>query len=363
MMKKFLKIIGSTKIIIPAAFLIAAGVGFWVYKTVGYAPKMEISNQTSSVSDDPADSNDQVVDLAFPKTGRVNAIFVKPGDSVKKGEVLANLDFQDTEGALEIAKANYQKIIDGATGADIDVTKTAVQAAQTNLDTVTEQQNLAVKLAHQNLLSSTPEAIPANGTNDYAPPTITGSYLLDKEGTINLNLYYSDGGASFSASGLVDGTGMYNSIIPQPIGDSGLYISFPSIEPLGNSGLYVNSPSGNVSIPIQNWVIKIPNEEAPNYLANYNAYQSALQNQKNAVAVAQSALDQANSALLLKVQSARPEDVAAALGALQVAQGAYDNNFIYAPEDGTITIVNLGVGEIALANERAISMIINTDRK
>jgi len=77
--------------------------------------------------------------------------------------------------------------------------------------------------------------------------------------------------------------------------------------------------------------------------------------------VAQATLDQANSALALKVANARPEDVAAAMGSLRVAQGTYDNNFIYAPADGIITAVNLAVGEIAVANQRMISMIVKNN--
>ncbi len=108
---------------------------------------------------------------------------------------------------------------------------------------------------------------------------------------------------------------------------------------------------------ISNWIIQIPNKKAGNYISNYNAYQSALETQKRLGDIAKANLDQAKAILLQKVSSARPEDVAVATGALAVAQGAYDNDFIYAPADGVVTVVNLGVGEIAAANSRVISMI------
>ena len=346
MKEKFIKIIESTRTIILVTFLLAVGIGFWVYKNVGYAPKNEIDNQIGNNISSGNNSGENM-DLAFPKTGRVNAVFVKPGDSVKKGEVLANLEFKDAEGALEIAKANYQKIINGATGADIDVAKAAVQTAQVNLDTVTAQQNLAVESAYRNLLNSTPEVDSNVGTGatSYVAPIVSGNYALDKEGDINITMYYTGNGPNFLASGILDNiAGIASSTVPQPIGNSGLYIEFPSLVDMG----------------VSNWVISIPNKKAPDYIPNYNAYQSALQNQKSLIAVAQAGLDQANSALLLKVSSARPEDVAAATGALQVAQSAYDNDFIYAPEDGVVTVVNLGVGEIALANQRAISITVKT---
>ena len=340
------KVLGKPKIIIPTVLIVALVLGVFIYKFVGYGPKNELSTTTLDVSVDQI-KDGQVVDLAFPKTGRVAAVYVKQGDAVKKGKILANLDYTDVRGALEIAKANYQKLINGATGADIDVAKATVETAQVNFDTVTKQQNLAVESAYRNLLNSTLEVVSDGEVSNYIAPTISGNYILNKEGDVKITVYYTTGGSSFLASGILDNiNGGVNSVVPQPIGDSGLYIKFPSIN------------SSNVS----NWVIHIPNKKASNYVSNYNAYQSALESQKRLIAIAQANLDQANTILLQRISNARPEDVAAASGALQVAQGAYDNDFIYAPADGTITAVNMGVGEIALANARVISMITKSSQ-
>ena len=342
MKNKIIKILESPKVVIPVTFLVVVIAGFFVYKYAGYAPKSQVEQVSNIIIDQIKEG--ETIDLAFPKTGRVNGVFVKQGDLVKKGQKLANLDFTDTEGALVIAKANYQKIINGATSVDIDVAKATVGTAEVNLGMVTKQQNLAVESAYRNLLNSTPEAVPEGSVSDYIPPAISGNYILGKEGNIKINVYYTGNGASFSVSGIVNGNdGIVNSSTAQPIGNSGLYIKFPSI----------------TSLNITNWVISIPNKKASNYISNYNAYQSALESQKRLVDLAQANLDQANAVLLQKVSSARPEDVASATGALQVAQGAYNNNFIYAPADGLVTSVNIGVGEIAIANGRVISIVVN----
>ena len=343
MKNKLIKIIESPKVVIPAVFLVAVVVAIFVYKFVGYAPKGIVNDQTINSPTDLS-TNTGVVDLAFPKTGRVNAVYVKAGGTVRKGQILANLDFADAKGALEIAKANYQKLINGATGADVGVAKAGVQAAQTNLDAITKQQSLAVLLAYRNLLNSSLEAVPDIAVDNYIAPTISGNYTLDKEGDIKISVNYTNGNSQFFASGVLkDYNGIVNATTAQPIGDSGLYIKFPA----------------NISTNISNWTIHIPNQKAVNYISNNNAYQSALETEDRLVKIAQASLDQANSALLLKISSARPEDVAAATGALAVAQGAYDNDFIYAPADGKINVVNIGVGEIAVANGRVISMTIN----
>lgn len=338
--EKIINILGKPKYVISITLLVAIIAGFFVYAFVGYAPK-NISGNTSNLSVLVGNEN---IDLAFPKTGRVNMVNVKSGDVVKKGQILASLDFADARGALEIAKANYQKLINGATNADIDVAKAQAKTAQINLDTVTKQQNLAVELAYRNLLNSTLEAVPSIDLDNYTPPIISGNYILDKEGDLNISVSYATGNSNFYATGVAGNVnGIVNYITPQPIGNTGLYIKFPT----------------NISTNVSTWVIHLPNQKAANYITNYNAYQSALEAHDRLINVAQATLDQANSVLLLKISKARPEDVAVATGALTAAEGAYNNNFIYAPADGTINVVNIGVGEIATANQRVISMTTN----
>ena len=346
MKNKIITILEKPRTIIPVVFIVAVIVGIFVYRYAGHSPVIKLDNHNiSSISQESIDfKNGQEVSLAFPKTGRVNKIYVKSGDIVNKGQMLAELESTDTLGSLKIAEANYQKVVNGATGPDIDVAKTAVETAQTNLDSTIKQQELAVQTAHNNLLNSTPEVVPEDGTSDYTAPTISGTYNLGKEGTINLHMYYSSGGVSYTVSGLTQGSGKVNIITSQPIGNSGLYIKFPSDKMMDTS----------------DWVITIPNNKASNYLANYNAYQTALDTQTRSVDLAKASLNQVQSTLTLKQSKARPEDIASAQGALEVAKSAYDNNFIYAPVDGVISVVNIQVGEIAFTNQKAVGIIANT---
>jgi multidrug resistance efflux pump len=341
MKNKIMKFLEKPKVVIPLTLLIALVLGFFVYKFVGYGPKDELGNLVPNVPVDQI-KDGQVVDLAFPKSGRVNAVSVKTGDVVKKGQVLANLDFADVRGALDIAHANYQKVLNGATGTDIDVAKATVASAQTALDQIKLQQGISVANAKKNLLNSGFVVTTNDNLSSQLPPIITGTYLYDTEGIMTITTYASSGGSSFKTSGLVDAIGMESTEIPQPIGDTGLFIKF-------------SNPSDRTI-----WTLDIPNTESPGYTANLNAYQAAQATETQMIANATATLSQAQSALALKQASARPEDVAAAAGALSAAQGAYDNDFIYAPADGVITVVNLNVGAIAGANQRVISMITKT---
>ena len=289
--------------------------------------------------------------LGFLANGRIQSVSVKTGDRVAEGQVLATLDAENVRGALTqaraayaTAQANYTKILNGATGANIDVAKAAVHTAQVNLDGTTKQQDTLVKNFYKNLLNSNIEALPTQDVNNYVAPIISGTYTKNIEGQIKISIYYTGSGGSFTVSGITTYDGTMSATIPQPIGDTGLFIKFPS----------------NTST-ISNWTIDIPNKKASNYLANYNAYQLALQTQSQVITNAQALLDQATSTLSALVSKARPEDIAVAQaqvdnasGAVEIAQAAYNATIIKAPSDGYITSVNITPGQIATANAPAI---------
>lgn len=288
--------------------------------------------------------------LGFLAGGRIKAVNVKPGDAATKGEILAELDSGSALGGLTQAKAGYaaakaalEKLMNSGSSPAVNVAKAAVNAAKSNFDAGEKAQNVLVDNAYRNLLNSTAAAFPIGEAIDSSSPTVSGAYTLGKEGTIRITVYGTNAGARYSASGLVDSDGWVSATTPEPIGASGLYIQFPS--------------SGN---SVADWVINIPNTRAANYLANYNAYHSALETRSQTIVLLQASLDSANASLE-SVAAARPEDIAAAkaqidaaLGAVQTAQAAYDATIIRAPSDGKVGAISIQVGQIAAANAPAI---------
>jgi hypothetical protein len=86
------------------------------------------------------------------------------------------------------------------------------------------------------------------------------------------NAYYS---VSSDPEGLItSSTGTISTILPQPLGDSGLYIKFAT----------TNAQT--------NWVITLPNKSVSAYNTNLQAYQDALENQKKAISDADLAIAQ-----------------------------------------------------------------------
>lgn len=278
------------------------------------------------------------LNLSFNNSGVVKSIKVKVGDKVKAGQVLATLDggselaaLTSARGALASAQARLKKTLEGSSSEEIALSQITLEQTKLTQDTL-------VNNAYQNLLNSYPQAVPENGTSDYTAPIITGTYNLGKEGVIHLTLYYSVGGASFTATGLVDGSGIGNIITAQPIGNSGLYITFPS----------------DTNIDVKDWVIEIPNKKATNYLANYNAYQSALTSSRFAI-------DQRTAELAIKKASARGSDIdlanadiLSAQGQVQGAEARYNDTIITAPVDGTITSIDIKIGEQTQIQKEAI---------
>jgi multidrug efflux pump subunit AcrA (membrane-fusion protein) len=341
--------------VIAISLVIALAIGAYGYSKINQKPAHPFTeNTTTNVPDTTTNQN---LTLGFLSVGRIKTVSVKAGDVVKKGQILATLDAGNVVGALTEAKAayavaesNYQKVINGATSAAIDVAKAQVNTAQVNLSGITKQQNVLVGSAHLNLLNSTLIAKSQADSNTTLPaPIISGTYTKNIEGTIIISIIQDGTGGYFNISGLVTGTGTTSTTTPQSILDTGMSIEFPT----GSS--YAGTT----------WQISIPNTNAPNYLANYNAYQSALENQNQAINSAQAMLDQANASLTALATAARPEDVRVAqaqvdiaLGAVQIAQATYDNTIITAPENGTVVSVNITPGQIAIANAPAIEFTI-----
>jgi len=307
-----------------------------VLNTVTDVAKLSDLKQTVLATGQVVSNTD--LNLSFKSSGVLKSLKVKVGDKVKAGQVLATLDGESEQaaltsarGALAGAQARLKRTIEGASNEEIALAE--VNYKQTKLT-----QDQLVSAAYQNLLNSKPEAVPKNGTSDYIAPIISGTYNLGKEGTINLTSYYSVGGTSFTVSGLTTGSGVSNTIIAQPIGDSGLFITFPN----------------NTNINVTDWTIEIPNKKAATYLTNLNAYQTA-------VSQAKSAIDQSAAGLALKKAAARSSDIdlanadiLSAQGQVEGAQAHYNDTIITAPADGTITSIDVKIGEQIMPQKNAI---------
>lgn len=326
------------------AIVIISIIGFIIFKNNNIPSELISVKRGTLVQDVSATGKVEFptkIDLHFKNSGKLVSINTGTGKKVIAGQILAKqdtaeLDAQVSEmkAGIELQQAKLDQLLGGASDEEVSL-------SQITLDQTKNTQEILVKNAYENMLNSTIEAVPEDGDSDYTAPIISGTYNLGKEGTIKISSYYSTGGTSFNVTGLTNGTGLSNMITAQPIGDSGLYIKFPN----------------NTNINVTDWVINIPNKKASNYLANYNAYQSALSQAKFLI-------DQRTAELALKKAPARSLDIAVyqaqvnqAKALLQKIQSQRNELIISAPSSGLITKINGEIGEIINPDKPVISFV------
>lgn len=356
------------------------GVGILLVLLVSYLifkPKVDSSVQTEIVKKQNLKqtvlatgqvSSSTDLNLSFKGSGIVGDVKVKVGDQVKANDILANLTQKDqiasvtqARGSYASALANYNKVLAGASGPDIDIAKAAVASAETNLFNANFSYNATVK--QQNTLVSSAQTALYNAglaaKSDVIVPgsssvTVTGAYSGSQSGVYNFTIYYSQG-YRLQWYGIETGKSVdqIRSGIPLPLGTKGLYVTFSDVATIPT----------NVT-----WTVNIPNTESATYVTAYNSYQAAIQAKdqailtaQNAISSAQAALDQAKSQLASKQSAARPEDVAvaraqllSASGQVQGAEALLESTVIRAPADGTITTVDVKIGEQASPTKAAI---------
>ena len=312
----------------------------------------KISNLKETVLATGQVVSDTDLDLSFNSSGIVKKLNVAVGDKVKKGQVLATLNqaqawanLTSAKGGLDAAQATLEKTLEGSTSQQIALAEVNLKTAEQSYKDTKASQDTLVENAYHSLLNSTIEATPEGSTSNYTAPVISGTYNLSKEGQIKIDTYSSGNGTIFNVSGLTTGSGTVTNSNPQPIGDSGLYVTFPS----------------GTSSNINSWIINIPNKKASNYLLNYNAYQLAQKTEQGALAQAKSLIEQRKAELAVTTASARDSDVKlaeanvlTATGRYEQARAAYNNTMILAPANGTITSVDTKLGELASALKEVI---------
>ena len=142
MLKKIL----SKKVII--IIIVIAVLGFIIYnffvkdgQPEYILEKVSYGTVIKEVSETGAVKISEEVNLSFRNSGRIDKIYVKVGDKVESGQELAKLDTKqlyieltEDQAALEVAEADYNKLLAGSSAEEIKVAETEVLNAQIVLD-------------------------------------------------------------------------------------------------------------------------------------------------------------------------------------------------------------------------------------
>ena len=338
--------------------LVILGGGYYILKpSTTTALRYVTTNPTqgtlvSSISGTGQMTAETQIDLKPRVSSTVTRIYVKTGDTVKKGAMLFTLDARDAQKTvrnaqtdLATAKLNLQKLQEPPkTLAVIQAQNAIAQAQQAKKDA-----DLAVQTAHQALLNSNIAAIPDSTSSIETPPTISGSYTGNDEGQLKITVYQSGNGGYFGVTGLIQATGIVSTTTAQPVGDTGLYIKF------------ANNASQMV------WDINLPNKQSTSYTSNYNAYQNALQNQAKTISSSDDTIAEQTAQLKQLTDGTDPLDIQTAQlsvtqkeNALLDAQQTLSDYYITAPFDGMIATINAQLGQQG-SSGTALGTIITKD--
>ncbi len=314
--------------------------------------KKQTLTQSVSASGSVISSTD--LNLSFEQSKIVNSVRVFVGQKVTKNTILATLSNNNewasvasAKGGLLSAQARYKKVIEGSSNEEISLAKVLFENSKIDLINIKKVQDGLVENSRRILNSSglVAESSSQQSTN---APNISGIYKGD-EGQYSLTLNFSGNDNSYiSYSGIESGTVKASKNSPQALGTKGLFIVFSSDTIINSGG---------------SWVVKIPSTSSNSYATNLNNFVTAQNNRDQAVDSAQAKVNQASAELNLKRATARQPDVDAALAEVITAQAILDQananlekTILRAPADGTITSVDIKVGELTQTNKKAIGL-------
>jgi len=131
------------KIIIIIFIIIVVIISLFVFRekdTKEYdTAKVVLGDLEQTVSEVGTVKAAREIDLSFLQAGKVAKILVKIGDIIKQDQILAELDYgslsikqEEAQASLEVAKANLNKLLAGATTHEIAVSQASVDQARTS---------------------------------------------------------------------------------------------------------------------------------------------------------------------------------------------------------------------------------------
>lgn len=346
----------KNKIIWGAIILIITAIGIWVLFFNKSSNPAGI--QTAIVSKqnlkETVLTTGQVVsgvdlDLSFQSNGVVKRLLVKEGDKIVSGQLLAALDSEvaqanlsTAQGTFLQAKANYEKLLAGASVEDIKIYEDAVDSAQLDLDS-----------AYGNISNTLNDAYTKIYNSLTTVTTIRNKYfiILDQAGSevqsdqavisssvdlARLNLTLENSETAISQMIIALNKTLNALKIVRNVCDQGIYYSNVS----STDKASLDTQIGYINTGLTSATT------ARDGILNYKIELQKAQNQ-----------------LVLKKAPARQADINAALAQVSSAQGQVDaaevalNNLtLIAPDSGTITLVDTKIGEQVLAGSVIIEL-------
>lgn len=309
--------------------------------------------------------------LSFQSSGVVKRINVKEGDVVYSGQILAVLDqgnvsasLESARGALAQAKANYEKVKAAATPQDIAVSQASVDAATVTLENAKQDLLNDISVAYNNANSSIlsyTNILFSNPQSSSPQFGIPGTIQTDSQTVASIN------NERVSINNLMSTWQLQVASLNEGNADQAALNSLASLQKVSSyftNVINILTSHTQVTSGGSQTTLSTYQSGVATAKSTIDTSYSTILNEIQAIKTASFSLAQAKASLALKQAPARPEDISIAEAQVLSAQGQYDlalsafnNTVIVAPESGTITQVDIKLGEQATAMKEAIKLL------
>lgn len=344
---------------IIAIIIVIIIVGYFIFGGKNNASSIQTGFATKQNLQETVLTTGQVVsetdlDLSFQGSGVVRQVLVKEGDVVDAGQTLAILDqstakanLTSAEGSLAQAQANYEKLIAGANAQTVQTSQDAVNSAKQNLanaysgavntlnNAYTAMYNAyGAALSMQNTYFTTkdPEGIAVSTAKDDINTNMQGAQnaLNAAEGSMQ-----SDDIDAATTQTITALNNTYDDInIVRAQCDQGIY--YYNVKSADKATLDAQKTSINAA------------------LTGVTAFQQNIASLKLSLKTAQDQLDVTTAPPTEADIDLAKAQILSAQGQVAAAQTALNNSVLSAPEPGTITQVDIKVGEQAVASQEVM---------
>ncbi len=294
------------------------------------------------------------LNLSFQSSGVVRKLYVKEGGLVQQGDTLASLDqssalatLTSAQGSLAQARANYEKLIAGATPQNIKTAQDAANSAQQNLTNAYSGATNTLNNAFTSAYNAYNIAV-STQNNYFTTQDPQGIAVSNAKNDINTNMQIIQISLdkAENSSSPVD----IDAAVSQTISAlNNVYDDVETIRAQCDQGIYYYkiTIADKATIDAQKTAVNTS-------LNNATVLQQNIASLKLSLKTAQDQVDTITAPPIQADIDLAKAQILSAQGQVDSAQNILNNSVITAPEAGTITQVDTKVGEQANVSQEVI---------
>jgi HlyD family secretion protein len=349
--KRNIWIIAIITIVIIAGFFIFGGKNNANSIQTGFVAKQNLQETVLTTGQVVSETD---LDLSFQGSGIVRQVFVKEGDKVDAEKTLATLDqsgakasLTTAQGSLAQAQANYEKLLAGATQQNIKTNQDSVNSAKQDLTNAYGGAINTLNNAYTSIYNTYNVAVLMQN-NYFTTQDPQGIQVQNGKDDINSNMqsmqnYLNTAEKSMAPSDI-------DTIVSQTIlALNNVYDDINTIRAQCDQGIYYYkvTSADKASLDAQKTSLNTTLIGITALQQNIASLKIALQKSEDQLSVITAPPTQADIDLA-KAQ------ILSAEGSVASAQAVLNNSVIIAPESGTITQVDIKVGEQATPSQEVM---------